>query len=645
VGLKGAFMAAPFLVARTLTAGARCEKAGVDRAAPPRQKALMAQPPILTLTDVSLTFGGAPLFAGASLSVGPGERVGVVGRNGSGKSTLLRIAAGLVEPDSGVRFLQPGAKVAYLPQEPDLSGFAKLGDYVVADLAAEERYRADIAMDGLQVRDDAPVAGASGGERRRAALARLIAGEPDLMLLDEPTNHLDISAIEWLEAFLANTRAGYVIISHDRALMRKATRATLWVDRGVVRRLDDGFDAFEAWRDKTFEEEDAARHKLDRLIRVEAKWAVEGISARRTRNQGRLRRLQTLREERWSHVRRAGAAAMALETGPQSGKLVIEAARLSKRFGDRTVVRDFSIRIARGERVAFVGPNGAGKTTLLKLLTGEQTPDAGAVRLGANLEIAVFDQNRDRLDLDKSLWETLTGDAELGVSGKNDQIMVRGRPMHVVAYLKDFLFDERQARGPVRALSGGERARLLLSRIMARPSNVLVLDEPTNDLDVETLDLLQELVSDYDGTMLLVSHDRDFIDRVATSTIAFEGDGRWIEYAGGWTDHLAQKPQPEAPAATPAKPAAPIEQRQQPARQRVKMSYNQTRRLEALPAEMDRLAREIAKLESFLSDPGLYARDARAFAKATDELAIRRNALDAAEEEWLTLEELRASSG
>ncbi|MFN3613425.1 MAG: ABC-F family ATP-binding cassette domain-containing protein [Rubrimonas sp.] len=606
----------------------------------------MNQPPLLTLTDVSLTFGGNPLFAGASLSVGPGERVGVVGRNGSGKSTLLKIAAGIVEADSGDRFAQPGARIAYLPQEPDLSGFATLGDFVAADLPADERWRADIAMEGLEVRAGGTTAGASGGERRRAALARLIAGEPDLMLLDEPTNHLDIRAIEWLETYLSETRAGYVLISHDRALMARLTRVTLWVDRGVVRRLDQGFAGFEAWRDKIFADEEAQRHKLDRLIKVEAKWAVEGISARRTRNQGRLRRLQALRAERRSQVQRVGAAAMALESGPQSGKLVIEASRIGKSFGDRRIVRDFSIKVARGDRVALVGPNGAGKTTLLKMLTGEIAPDDGTVRLGTNLAMAVFDQNRARLDPDASLWETLTGAADLGVSGKNNQIMVRGRPKHVVGYLKDFLFDERQARGPVRALSGGERARLLLSLIMARESNLLVLDEPTNDLDVETLDLLEELLADYDGTVLLVSHDRDFLDRVATSVIAHEGDGRWVEYAGGWTDHLAQKAQAPtvekpAPAKETPKPAAASPAPRPASR---KMSYAQTRRLEALPAEMDRLTREIGKLEEFLADPTLYARDPRAFDKVTAELAARRTALEAAEEEWLTLEELREAS-
>ena len=610
----------------------------------------MAPPPLLTLTDIALTFGGAPLFSGASLSVGAGERVGVVGRNGSGKSTLLKIAAGLVEADSGVRFAQPGAKIAYLPQEPDLSAYPTLGAYVAADLDEHEHYLADIAMEGLEVRADAPTDGASGGERRRAALARLLAGEPDLMLLDEPTNHLDITAIEWLEDYLSSTRTGYVLISHDRALMRKLTRVTLWVDRGVVRRLDEGFGGFEAWRDKVLEEEEAGRHKLDRLIKAEARWAVEGISARRTRNQGRVRRLADLRAERSAQIMRAGPAAMALDSGATSGKIVIEAKGIAKSYEGRAVVRDFSIRIARGDRVAFIGPNGAGKTTLLKMLTGEIAPDAGTVKQGSNLAMAVFDQNRDRLDLDKSLWETLTGAAELGVSGKNDQIMVRGRPKHVVAYLKDFLFDERQARGPVRALSGGERARLLLSRIMARESNLLVLDEPTNDLDVETLDLLQELLAEFDGTVLLVSHDRDFIDRVATSVIASAGDGAWVEYAGGWSDHLAQKagaqagaqaaPVASAPARSAApKPGAPA--KKTPAR---KLSYAQTRRLELLPDEMAALEREITLLERKLADANFYARDPRAFAKATDALAERRTSLERAENEWLTLESAREAA-
>ncbi len=609
----------------------------------------MASPPLLTLSDIRLGFGGRPLFDGVTLAIAPGERLCVVGRNGSGKSTLLRVMAGLVEPDSGERFVQPGRTVAYLPQDPDPTGFATLLDYAAAELAPEDRWRAESALDGLKVAAATDPATASGGERRRAALARLIAAEADLMLLDEPTNHLDIQAIEWLEEHLDQTRAAFALISHDRAFLTRLSRATLWLDRGEVRRSPEGFGGFEEWRDKVWEEEDAARHKLDRLIRAEAHWAVYGISARRTRNQGRLRRLAALRADRAEQINRAGTAAMALEGADRSGKLVIEAKGVAKTFGDTPIVRDFSIRIARGERVALVGPNGVGKTTLLQMLIGREAPDSGTVRLGANLQIAVFDQARAQLDPERSLWETLTDDRSLGAKG--DQIMVRGTPKHVVAYLKDFLFDERQARGPVKALSGGERARLLLARIMARPSNLLVLDEPTNDLDIDTLDLLQELVADFDGTVLLVSHDRDFLDRVATTTVAMEGDGRATIYAGGWSDYRAQRggrsaeaPPPATavrrPAPAPARKPTPIPPQKAPG-----LSFTQRHRLETLPGEIDRLNAEIRKLEGLLADPQLYAREPAKFDKATRALADRQARLDAAETEWLELESLRESAG
>jgi ATP-binding cassette subfamily F protein uup len=611
----------------------------------------MARAPLLQLSDLSLTFGGDPIFDGLDAVVQEGDRVALVGRNGSGKSTLLKVMAGLVEPDRGTRSLPPGVSVGYMEQEPDLSAFATLGDFAAAALEPGEEWRVEAAGEGLDFDPARPVATASGGERRRAALARLLAEAPELMLLDEPTNHLDIRAIRWLEETLSASRAAFVLISHDRAFLSRLTRATLWVDRGQVRRQEAGFDAFEAWRDKLWEEEDVARHKLDRKIKAEARWAVEGISARRKRNQGRVRALADLRKSRAEMIRRQGTAALALETGPQSGRKVIEAKGISKTYGERTILAPFDLRILRGDRIAFVGPNGVGKTTLLKMLTGEVAPDTGSVTHGTNLEIAVFDQARAALDPDMTLWESLTGDAEMRVSGQADQVMVRGQPRHVVGYLKDFLFDEAQARAPVRSLSGGERARLLLARLMAKPANLLVLDEPTNDLDIETLDLLQELLGEFDGTVLLVSHDRDFIDRVATSTVAMEGDGRATAYAGGWSDYLAQRgtgplfgAAAPAPAKRPAKPAAPAAPASAPAsapaaRGEARLSFTEAHRLEALPDEIARLEAEIAKLEALLADPELFTREPVKFRKATEALAARQEKLGAAEEEWLDLAE------
>ena len=601
----------------------------------------MAAPPILTLDNIALGFGGEPLFAGLSLAIAPGERTCLVGRNGSGKSTLLKVIAGLAEPDAGDRFVQPGARIAYLPQEPDFEGYATLADFAAADLDPAERYKAEMAMEGLQVRGDADPATASGGERRRAALARCLAGEPDLMLLDEPTNHLDIAAIEWLEGELAATKCAFVLISHDRAFLKRLSRETVWLDRGACRRLTKGFDAFEDWRDKVLEEEREARHKLDRLIKSEGRWAVEGISARRKRNMGRVRRLGDLRAERAAQIAETGRAAMALTSGPTSGKLVVEAKGVAKTYDGRAIVAPFSTRIARGDRVALVGPNGAGKTTLLNMLIGALAPDEGSVRLGTNIEMAVFDQNRAALDPGKSLWETLTETEAKGPKVRSDQVIVRGRPQHVVGYLKSFLFNEKQARGPVAALSGGERARLLLAKLMARESNLLVLDEPTNDLDIETLDLLQELLADFDGTVLFVSHDRDFIDRVATSVIAMEGAGRAVEYAGGWSDYSTQRGETMAPVAEKSKAKPAARTAPAPRTDLKKLSFKETHRLETLPAEMERITAEIAKLEEFLASPDLYSREPAKFAKASEALVERQGLLAAAEEEWLELEEKR----
>ncbi len=597
----------------------------------------MARAPLLQLSDISLTFGGDPVFDGLSLVVQPGDRVALVGRNGSGKSTLMKVMAGLVEADSGAVVASPGVQVGYMEQDPDFVGFTTLGEYATSGLHAGQDYLVERVAEGLKFDPEGLIETASGGERRRAALAKLLAEAPELMLLDEPTNHLDIEAIGWLEGMLKTTRTGYVLISHDRAFLNALTRATLWIDRGAVRRQEKGFAEFEAWRDKTWEEEDDQRHKLKRKIKAEARWAVEGISARRKRNQGRVRALRELQAGQSAQIKRQGTAEMVLEAGRKSGKKVIEAIDISKEYDGKEILSKFSLKVQRGDCIGFVGPNGVGKTTLLNMLIGEIEPDSGTVTRGTNLEMALFDQNRAQLNPDISLWESMTGDVDLRVSGKADQVMVRGAPRHVVGYLKDFLFDEGQMRAPVRSLSGGEKARLLLAKIMARESNLLVLDEPTNDLDVETLDLLQELLTDYAGTVLLVSHDRDFLDRVARTTIAMEGDGKATVYAGGWSDYRSQRGEDAADVPTQKKKPAGGKPESKSADDG--LSFVEQHRLEELPAVMERLEAEIAKLVDFMSDPDMFTDHPVKFQKATDALIERQSVLDAAEEEWVALEE------
>ena len=599
----------------------------------------MARIPLLQLNEISLTFGGDPIFDGLSLVAQPGDRVALVGRNGSGKSTLMKVMGGLVEPDSGEVIAGPGVSVGYMEQEPDLSGFATLGDFAAHGLDESEMYKVERAGAGLKFDPARPVETASGGECRRAALARLMAGGPDLMLLDEPTNHLDIEAIAWLESELKATRKGYILISHDRAFLQALTLATLWIDRGMVKRQERGFGEFEAWRDATWEEEDTQRHKLNRKIKAEARWAVEGISARRKRNQGRVRALQELRAERAGQITRQGAAAMAFEAGKKSGRKVIEATQITKAFGDKKILEPFDITINRGDRIALVGPNGVGKTTLLNMMIGRDEPDTGTIKLGTNLELALFDQSRAQLDGDMTLWESLTGDPEMRVSGKADQVMVRGMPKHVVGYLKEFLFDEGQARAPVRSLSGGEKARLLLAKLMARSSNFLVLDEPTNDLDIETLDLLQDLLGQYDGTVVLVSHDRDFLDRVAVTTIAMEGDGKATVYAGGWSDYIAQRNQDDFGESVVKSKRSASKGKEKEEAPKSGLSFTEKHRLETIPAEMEQLEAEISKLQELMSDPELFTANPVKFQKATDALIERQSKLDVAEEEWMLLEE------
>ena len=599
----------------------------------------MSAPPLVHLRSIALTFGGTPLLEAAELAVAPGDRIGLVGRNGSGKSTLLKIAAGLVEPDAGTRFVQPGATVRYLPQEPDLTGFSSVLAYVEAGLGpGDDPYRARYLLERLGMTGEENPASLSGGEARRAALARTLAPEPDVLLLDEPTNHLDLPAIEWLEEELAGLRSAVVLISHDRRFLEDLTRATVWLDRGLTRRLEQGFAAFEAWRDKVFEEEEAERHKLDREIAREEDWVRYGVTARRKRNVRRMAELADLRTKRREGRRAVGQVRMEASEAETSGAQVIVGDRISKSFDGRPIVRDLSLRVLRGDRIGIVGPNGAGKTTLINLLTGALAPDAGTVTLGTKLALVTIDQKRAALDPSTSVIDTLTG-------GRGDAVMVNGKPKHVVGYLKDFLFTPLQARQPVSALSGGERARLLLARALATPSNLLVLDEPTNDLDLETLDLLEELLGDYEGTILLVSHDRDFLDRCCTSVLMAEGEGRWVEYGGGYSDMVAQRGagvqarRVDKPAAEAARPPAPKAAASDAGKR--KLSFKEKHALETLPAKMEALGRDIAKLQAVLDDPGLYARDPARFEKATALMAKAHADLAAAEEEWLTLEMLR----
>ena len=596
-------------------------------------------PPLLRLQDIGLTFGATPLLSGAALAVAAGDRICLIGRNGSGKSTLLRIAAGLVQPDAGERFAQPGATIQYLSQEPDLSGCGTTLAYVEAGFdagAADGRHRALYLLEELGLSGDEDPASLSGGEARRAALARALAPSPDILLLDEPTNHLDLPGIEWLERELAAMRSGMVLISHDRRLLERFSRSTVWLDRGITRRLDQGFSAFEAWRDAILEQEASEQHKLGRKIAMEEDWLRYGVTARRTRNQRRLADLHALRRKRKEHHRAGGAVRLEATQADMSGRLVVVAARIAKSFGRRPIVRDFSTRIMRGDRVGIIGPNGAGKTTLLNMLIGALAPDAGEVRLGANLAPVILDQNRESLDPEQNLAQSLTG-------GSGETVTVAGQSRHVIGYMKDFLFRPEQARTPVGVLSGGERARLTLARAFARPSNLLVLDEPTNDLDLETLDLLQERLAEYPGTVLLVSHDRDFLDRVVTSVIASEGSGSWVEYAGGYTDMLAQRPAAPArlPAAIARQPRPAPRDKAPAAAPSRRMTYNDRRALEMLSERIASLQTRLEALNAVLADPDLYARDPARFNATSSALAAARGELTAAEEQWLTLEMLR----
>ena len=594
--------------------------------------------PLLILRDIHLTFGGPPLLDGADLAVSEGDRLCLVGRNGSGKSTLLKIAAGLIQPDSGDRDLKRNTSIRYLPQEPDLSAFATTLAYVEDGLGPhDDAYRARHLLDQLGLTGEENPRHLSGGEQRRAALARTLAPEPDVLMLDEPTNHLDLPLIEWLEKTLASTRSALIIISHDRRFLSTLTRATIWLDRGQTKRIDRGFGEFEAWRDEWLEQEERDRHKLDRKIAREEDWVRYGVSGRRKRNVRRMAQLATLRTDYRDDRRATGVVNMPNAGSEFSAKMVVEAKKVSKSYGERPIITDFSVRIARGDRVGIVGPNGAGKTTLLNLLNGTLAPDSGTIKLGANLETVTLDQGRDSLGPDTILQDVLTG-------GHGDQVSVNGTPRHVIGYMKDFLFDASQARIRVSALSGGERGRLMLARALAKPSNVLVLDEPTNDLDLETLELLQETLSDYPGTVLLVSHDRDFLDRVVTMLVAYDGPGQWTVYAGGYSDMVAQRGHGVEARGTAAAPKAVAAPKEGPTRapSKEKLSFKETHALKTLPGRIKTLEAEIVKLRAVLAEAGLFARDPEGFKTKVAALEKAEKSLAAAEDEWLAVEMRRA---
>ena len=601
----------------------------------------MVTAPQISLRNISLSFGGEPVFDNLNLLIHSHDRIALVGRNGSGKSTLLKVLQGFVIQDEGERMLSKGLSIGYLEQDPNLSKFTTLYDYVYSGVSESNFHLIEMTRKSLKLDLGIYISDSSGGERRRAALTKLIAGEHDLMLLDEPTNHLDVEAIEWLESELKSSSKSFVIISHDRMFLSNLTKDTVWVDRGKARRCSVGFGGFEEWRDKVWQEEDDKIHKLNRKILSESRWAVEGISARRKRNQGRLKNLQKLRDQKKSYIPRLGKANMILASEKKSGQLVVDAKNINKNFANKCIIKDFSIQIRQGDRIGIVGPNGIGKTTLIKIILGEVQPDLGEIKLGSNLIIAKFDQMREQLNLENSLLQNLTDDPNIQNVSKAGQILVRGKSKHVAGYLKDFLFSEAQLRAPVKSLSGGEKARLLLAKIMTKESNLLILDEPTNDLDLETLDILQEVIAEYQGTVLLISHDRDFLNRTVETSIILTGQGKFLKIAGSWNDYQSLK----IKNSTPSKVKEKInkqnleETSNTQSSQKKGYSFVDKHRLEQLPILIERLEFEIKKLENFLSDATLYLEHPLKFEKASTALIERQTELKNLEDEWFVLEE------
>jgi ATP-binding cassette subfamily F protein uup len=583
--------------------------------------------PILAYEDLGLVQGAGWLFRHLDVYIGERDRLALIGRNGAGKSTLLRLMAGAIDSDEGRRTIVPGTNVVMLEQEPDLAGCATLSDYVLGGTDPPERYEAEAIAGQLGIDLDREAATASGGERRRAAIVRALAVQPDLLLLDEPTNHLDIHAIEWLEDWLSRYRGAFVVISHDRTFLTRLTKQTLWLDRGALRRAEVGFGGFDAWTEAVYAEEERNAARLDAKLKIEEHWLQRGVTGRRRRNQGRLSKLKEMRAERAAMEGPQGTAAIGIVADDSKTKVVIDVEQVSKGYGDRMVIRDLNLRVARGDRIGIVGANGAGKTTLLRLLTGEIEPDTGTIRRAKTLDGIVIDQQRRLMAPEKTVRDVLADGGEW--------IDVRGSRKHIHGYLKEFLFDPSLTEAKVGTLSGGERSRLLLAREFARPSNLLVLDEPTNDLDLETLDLLQEVIADYAGTVLIVSHDRDFLDRTVTVTLGLDGSGKVDVVAGGYEDwERKRRPRVEAKKASPAKAAPPA-----PAGPRTKLSYKDQRDYELLPRRIEEIDAAIARDEALMGDPGLYARDPAAFDRLSKGIAALRDEKDAAELRWLELAE------
>lgn len=599
--------------------------------------------PILALQNARITFGGGDLFSDISLGIERGMRVALMGRNGSGKSTLLKALAGDIDLDGGERFKQSGVKVAYLRQQPDIIPGRSVREQVEAGLTSDlagddqdsgylvEQVLAGVGIDGARTLDTL-----SGGEARRVSLAEALISTPDVLLLDEPTNHLDINTILWLEGELATFKGALLIISHDRQFLKNITNRLFWLDRGEIKTHGKGFSAFDDWSEEILRREEVEMKKLDKKIAEETDWSRKGITARRARNEGRIRALHRLRAERAERAAPVGQVKLTVSSGTKSGKVVVEASDISMSYGnpdgsEKEVIRNFSTKILRGDRVGIIGPNGAGKSTLLKILMGELNPTRGEVKLGTNLTPAIFDQNRDSLDPEESLWNTL---ADPG----SGQLLVRGEVRHVVAYLRDFLFEDKQAKSPVKSLSGGEKNRLLLAKLLARESNLLVLDEPTNDLDMETLDLLQDMLGQYDGTLLVVSHDRDFLDQLVTSLIVIEEGGQVDEYVGGYSDYIRARRETQKKA---IKAAQPKQATGKSAQARKKLTYKDQRDLERLPGIIAEMDKAIKTLEAELADPALFNNTPDLFKAKADALAKAQNDKDTRETRWLELEILQ----